>query len=293
MEMGFFAVVKKRLRACAAATISLTLGMIFFIPGLFLQISNLLIILAVGAIAVGLRDLFLAMIPWLVQNIGFTLDIVNPFLFLLSMIINDITVVVELVENVVEALSFGALKVQGFSKLSTLQVNATQVTNFLTTVKKDCSSIDNAGIIISSYTLESFSSQVCPSLRFAAGVGEWSFPLLNVAVGWISEPYYPNKPEGSGAYNCQCDTRMSVCPLSDTALCSFLGAGYVVLEVIFPLALIALGYTYWGPSLLKLAWNVFMLGVDCIIYCLRVTLKVVKLVEKISAMITKRFQVKI
>lgn len=283
--MGF-AALKRRTSRIFVNVLDCALGFVMFLPGCALQISNLAIILAVGALCVALRDLFLGLIPWMLSNLTFVDDVLNVFLMAVSSVVNSIEIVIEAIENAVQF--FSGQSPQGFEKLTIIQVDTKELKAFLGMVQKDCTSINNAGIILQTYFIDAFNSAVCPTLRYLWPIS-WLRWFFSLGVGWLSFPFDPN----DSSKNCECSTEMSVCPQSEVLICTMLGLGYLVLEVILPAAVVAVGFPYFGRPLLALAWNSFVFCVLFVTEVVRDLITGVNLIERAGDFITSRLRVKI
>lgn len=283
-------ILKTRVDRIFVDALEVAIGFIFFIPGVFLQSSSILIVLGVGLLCVAVRDVFISLIPFLLQNINWIDTVLNIWLQLLSFTIDSIEIIVDAIVAAIDFIL--GKKPPNFSKLTELQVSTGDLQVFLQRVQRDCPPIDNAGKVIQSVSLASLNGYVCPAMRFAWAI-EWLRPLLDLTIGWLSFPFNPTQLDPSKPGNCECDPQMAVCPARDTELCAILGLGYVIVEVILPLSIVAIGWTYFGKALLGAIWNSIMLLFDVVLWAIRRALFVLRFTERLSQWAGRKLEVKI
>ena len=255
MKVNFGKRVLRRIRELGVAALELGIGVIDFSLGGIFQLEVVLLIFLLGLAAVGLRSLFFSFVPWVEHNGWFITAFINPFFASVAIDIDAIKVALFGIEEAASFIS-GSNGVS-FPKLVSPVINVNATEEFLKKVTEECKPFDEAGKIIGMLFTAAASDTVCPALRYMWPV-QFMRPLMDVLVGFLSYPYDPTDPNA----NCQCDPKITPCPAQTYLDCVALGSGYLLLEVLLPIAFIALGWQYFGPALFKLTFDCVVLFVE-------------------------------
>lgn len=130
-----------------------------------------------------------------------------------------------------------------------VEFTPTQIKAFLSAAPVVCQRYGSVGTVLGGIIVAASGNAVCPILRYLYPIA-WLNPIATATIGWMATG--PD-PEGN---NCapEPDDEATI------AFCLGLGAGYIILEVLLPLLLVAIVFKVGIPALKLAVHSVFALA---------------------------------
>lgn len=204
---------------------------------------SLLVLLGIGVELVVYRALFLRSIPHMLHHLGLVTAIIDTLIFVFTTMEDAVIIIVGIVKDFIHM--FERSKPKPHFKLHKYKLLSTdQIQQALTQTGATCSEYNTMPKIMSFITKQTLSPYVCPVIR--ATEPTILHKVSNNTLGWMSY--------SSDMYNS--DSCQS--PPNDNYMwiCSGIGAGFVILEVILPLYVLSLTL----PTLLAAVFNTIKLA---------------------------------
>lgn len=239
--------MERALELAVEGAIVFATGLVVTLPVLLtLEHMVILMLLAGGVALVVLRWLFLWTAPWMAAHSPIVAFVVNAvvdfcrlawlFFAMLEDSLSDLLSGVEDIANTLGADIHVTLPKLQPKFDSTAAVSAREIHTVLTNIVETCHPYDEAWKIIYEFSKAAGSGYACSIVRYVYPV-----PWLRAIVEPVLAPFYDGSANPltthDAAANCIAATATHP---SVSIVCSSIGAGYVVLEVLLPLLLAAI-----------------------------------------------------
>ena len=194
------------------------------------NIFMLVCILFIGLVLVFARWALLEFCPYGARHSRAFTSVVNGFLdvvfAIFSMIKAAVGIIVDAV-RILEGVSPTPIDIHG----KPAHVTNAEMEEFFRTTPARCNDYSGLSTVLLLPTRHWMSPAVCPLIRYTWPV-PWLYDITHGVLGWLS--FDPTPISGAPPRNC-------ALPAGDVDfLCVGLGAGYVIVEVIFPLLILLL-----------------------------------------------------
>ena len=207
----------------------LVLSLLLYAQLLVLNSAVLAIIFFVGVALVLSRLAFFASLPFMLRHVHTFVDIINTFVSAFIAVENVVIAVTDVIIESIALFTGDKPKPLAFQPFET--VTYSQFREGLNTVAKECTAVDSVGAMTEIAVPTVISPVLCPVLRTLYPLP--GMPRVASSLDWLSADPSP-LPGGNncgGAFGYDMDYFW---------MCSGIGLGYVVLEVVLPIMLISL-----------------------------------------------------
>jgi hypothetical protein len=197
------------------------------------QFEPLLMVTGLGLGLVALRAMFLSACPALAANADLVALFIDSITVRFIFIFKEMSLMKKAIVIGIEAASIAEGDGEIFTDLL-IFVNPAAIKHFLTDTPIACQSYGGIGPIWDGIGRLMTGGSLCPHLRYLYPV-RWVYEPVVAMVGWLSADPDPT------TNNCTPDEPIE-------AVCVGLGIGYVLLEILLPLIIIALLFPLIKPT---------------------------------------------
>ncbi len=228
-----------------------------FIPVILFQ--NAFIIGIIALLGFGLvfaRDLLIISCPFLAKMSVIIAGTIN---MVVDQFIITITSLIDVVKGIIAAVKFfeGKKPHPHFTKYKLLHLSAEDVRVFFTNLPAECEDYTNIGYTLSEATKRTTNELFCPLVRVTYPVS-WMWDTTNTVFGWGITNAVPQGTYIVNGYDGNCEFRDH----PPNWLCIALSSGYVIVDVLLPLTLVAILWPVTFGPVLHLAYKETVMGVQ-------------------------------
>lgn len=221
----------------------------------------ILLLLMIGMGLILSRELVLLVAPFIARN---AVGIAKFFNIIFTLLYDVITVIIDIVVTVIKVIDLIRRVVPGchranhppaYKKLGTYTpVSAEGIRRFWSDLPNRCHPYNNVGYILSKSTKQQTNELLCPIVRASYPV-DWMWDTTNAVFGWgivDATPQGVHTLTGAPPGNCRADLH------APDWECVGLGVGYLVVDVLLPLFLVAIVWPYLVTPIVRVLWGLLL-----------------------------------
>ena len=231
------------------------LSFLLLFEELFTSLWSIFYLLLVGFALVFARYRFIASAEALANNFGPIADILNGVIGTIDALVGAVAAIGGAVVDLFgEVFAQDApAKCLGCYFQTIPFINTTSAEDWLRSVPEECEPFNSASKILDGLVRDNVSPSVCPAMR-KLYVVDWLYPWLWPIVDGLWLSYDPTPLYIGNENNC-------VAPQNPPRWeCLLLGIGYVILEILLPLLLIAIMWRAFGRELVSVVYDILKIA---------------------------------
>lgn len=235
-------------------------GKFLRIPVVLLQNAALIgIIMLIGFALVASRDMLILSCPFIAQHAVEVAAIID---ITISPLYNSVVIIVDVIKAIIDAVKFfeGKHPDEHFIKLKFVPFTAETIRRFFTDLPARCEDYTNIGHTLSEATKVQTNEILCPLVRITYPV-PWMWDASNRVFGWGITNAVPQGTFIEDGTDGNCEFR-------DTPpdwLCIGLSTGYLVVDILLPLLLIAILWPVTVGPVLRLVYREAKMAVSWVV----------------------------